>query len=98
MKRKPAIQISLLAAALLFCLTAAACSRVDQGNFDKIQEGMSVEEVTGILGEPTETSQIDLKIVTGGAAHWKDEKTGRKISVQFLNGKVKFKQFEDAKP
>lgn len=98
MNRKPAIRGCLLAAALLFCLFGAACSKVNQANFDKVQEGMSVEEVTAILGEPTETSQIDLKIVTGGAAEWEDEKTGRKISVQFLNGKIKFKQFEAETP
>lgn len=98
MKRKSAIQRFLPVAVLLFCLVVAACSKVNQANFDKIQEGMTVEEVTAILGEPAETSQIDLKIVRGGAAQWKDEKTGRKISVQFLNGKVKFKQFEDTKP
>lgn len=98
MKRKPAIRLFLPVAVLLFCFLMAACSKVNQANFDKIQEGMTVEEVTGILGDPTETSQIDLKVVMGGAAQWKDEKTGRKISVQFLNGKVKFKQFEDTKP
>ena len=86
----------LLIAAVLICLFFISCTKVNRANFEKIQEGMTMAEVVAILGEPADSSEIDLSIVTGGAAKWEDEKTGRKISVQLLNGKVKFKQFQDA--
>jgi len=95
MKKKLTVRCFLLGAAVLSCLYLISCTKVNNANFEKIQEGMTVEEVIAILGEPTDASKIDLSIVTGSAATWEDEKTGRKISVQFLNGKVKFKQFKD---
>lgn len=96
MKKNLTARCCILGAAMLICLFLISCTKVNHANFEKIQEEMTVEEVIGILGEPTDDTKIDLNIVTGSAAKWEDEKTGRKISVQFLNGKVKFKQFQDA--
>jgi hypothetical protein len=95
MKKNLTARCCLLGAAVLICLLLISCTKVNRTNFEKIQDGMTMEEVIGILGEPADASKIDLSIVTGSAAKWEDEKTGRKISVQFLNGKVKFKQFDD---
>lgn len=97
MKKNLTIRCGLTAVAILICLFMISCTKVNNANFEKVQEGMSIEEVVGILGEPTNNSEIDLSFVSGAAAKWVDEKTGRTIKVQFLNGKVKFKQFEDAK-
>jgi outer membrane protein assembly factor BamE (lipoprotein component of BamABCDE complex) len=41
-----------VAAALLI----AACSKVTQDNFAKIQEGMSEEQVIALLGSPSEVA------------------------------------------
>jgi len=95
MKTNPTGRWCLLGAMLMMCLFLISCNKVNRANFERIQEGMSMAEVVEILGEPDDASQIDLSFVAGAAAKWEDEKTGRKISVQFLNGKVKFKQFED---
>ncbi|GBC63074.1 hypothetical protein DENIS_4063 [Desulfonema ishimotonii] len=94
MRRKLFRKICVLAVSVLLCISLISCAKVTRSNFDKIQEGMTLEEVIGILGEPADSSSVDLKIVTGTAAKWVDEKTGNEISVQFVNGKVKFKQFE----
>jgi hypothetical protein len=84
-----------VAVVLMMGLCLVSCTKVNRSNFEKVQEGMTLADVVEILGAPTDQSEIDLGFVAGAAAKWEDEKTGRKISVQFLNGKVQFKQFED---
>jgi len=52
--------------------------------------------VIELLGTPTETSSMGALGVSGSAATWRDK--GATISVQFVNGKVRLKQFTRAKP
>jgi hypothetical protein len=74
----------------------AACSpRVSQANFDKIETDMTEEQVHAILGKPTDADAIGIGGFTGGASKWKAS-NGNVISVQFVNGKVKMKQFKQA--
>lgn len=75
-------------------LLVSACTSYDQATYDKIKTDMTREEVIGILGEPTESSGLNLGGLSGASATWKD-KQGT-ITIQFLNGKVKAKSF--AKP
>lgn len=75
---------------LFLLLTIAACgSRVNRENFSRIETGMPEAEVIEILGEPTETSSIDLGLFSGTTATWKHKDT--EITVQFFNGKVQTK-------
>lgn len=76
---------------LVFCLFLAGCGGpINQANYDKIQDGMSLSEVEAILGKGKEQAS------TGGSFGgfnmnsktmvWQD---GSKIiSVGFLNGEV----------
>ena len=41
---------------LSFCVLMAACSKVNQDNYSKIQVGLSKAEVESLLGTPTECS------------------------------------------
>ena len=78
-------------AAILATLLLAACgSKISAENFERIQNGMTQKEVIAVLGEPTETSNVNIAGVSGGMATWKDGNTV--ISVQFLNGKVQARQ------
>jgi hypothetical protein len=72
-------------------MLAACGSKISQENFDKIKSGMTMEEVKGILGEPTESSAMGLGPLSGTSAHWKDK--DKRISIQFVNGKVTVKNF-----
>lgn len=86
-------------AIILAALLLAACgSKISAENFERIQNGMTQKEVIAILGEPTETSSVNIAGVSGGMAAWKDGNTV--ISVQFLNDKVQAKQLskEAARP
>ena len=72
-------------------LQLAACSRVTQENFAKIQDGMSEQKVTVILGSPAESSSGSLLGISGTSSKW----TGGDavITIQFVNGKVALKTF-----
>ncbi len=63
-------------------LAIMGCSKVTPQNFEKLNSGMSYEEVRKIIGEPTNCeSMIGVKTCV-----WKDgEKT---IDVKFLTDKV----------
>jgi hypothetical protein len=78
--------------ALIAALAIAACSKVTQENYLKVQEGMSEEEVIALLGRPTESNSVNILGVSGTASRW----VGRDavITVRFVNGKVAFKSFD----
>jgi hypothetical protein len=70
----------------------AACSKVTQENFGKIQDGMDAQEVQALLGTPTESSDITVLGLSATSSKWiADERT---ITVQFVNGKVRAKWYE----
>lgn len=77
--------------ALLALLLTACGSPVTQENFNKIQTGMTQDEVEAILGTPDESSSASLGTFSGGASTWKTKDAT--ITIQFMNGKVQFKQF-----
>jgi len=78
--------------ALLVALAVAACSKVTQENFAKIQEGMSEQEVIALLGAPTESNSVNVLGVSGTSSRWVDGDAV--ISVRFVNGKVALKSFD----
>ena len=82
--------LALLAAALF----VVACSKVNQENFLKVQEGMSEEEVISLLGRPAESNSVNVLGVSGTASRWVAGDTV--VTVRFVNGKVAFKSFDKA--
>lgn len=76
----------------MLALALCACgSRVTADNFVRIHEGMTRSEVTGILGEPTQASSIDILGMSGTSATWNGG--GASITIQFVNDKVRMKSF-----
>ena len=51
---------------------------------------MSLAQVTAILGEPTESSSVDVAVFSGTVSKWKAGDVT--ITIQFVNGKVVAKQ------
>lgn len=80
-----------LAAAIALTLLLAACSKVTQENYAKIQDGMSEQEVIALLGPATESGGISVLGVSGSSSKWVYQ--GAVISIQFVNGKVVGKSF-----
>lgn len=81
-----------MALALAAACLIAACSRVTQDNFLKVQEGMSEEEVIAILGRPTESNSVTVLGISGTASRWVSGDAV--IVVRFVNGKVALKSFD----
>lgn len=71
---------------------AAACSKVTQENFLKIQEGMTEQEVTALLGRPSESNSVNLLGVSGTSSRWVSGDAV--IAVSFVNGKVALKSYD----
>ena len=67
-------------------LLLASCSKVTQENFARIQDGMTEQEVTAILGSPTESSSGSILGISGTSSKW--VAGDAVISIRFVNGKV----------
>jgi|SRR5688572_3159372 len=78
--------------ALVLLLALAACSKVNQENFAKVQDGMTEEQVTAILGKPTESSSVNVLGVSGTSSRWVSGDTT--IVVRFVGGKVALKSLD----
>jgi hypothetical protein len=83
---------TLVAVAAAALLALAACTRITQENFSKIETGMSEQDVISLLGSPTESNSGSVLGVSGTASRW----VGRdaEIQVRFVNGKVATKFFD----
>jgi hypothetical protein len=82
----------ILTLLFLLVLVLAACrSKINEGHYAKIEIDMTEEQVRSLLGEPTESSSINVAGLSGTSLKWVG-KEGT-INVQFLNGKVKAKAF-----
>ena len=78
---------------MLFLAAAlAACSKVTQENFAKVQDGMTEAEVVALLGSPTESSSVQVLGVSGTASKWVSGDAT--ITIRFVNGKVALKSFD----
>jgi hypothetical protein len=81
-----------LAVVVALLLALAACSKITQENFAKIEQGMPEQQVVALLGSPTESSSVDVLGVTGTSSRWVGGDA--QISVRFVNGKVALKSFD----
>ncbi len=82
----------LYAATVALVLLLAACSKVTQENFAKVQNGMTEQEVIAILGNPTESTSRDVLGITGTASRWVSGDA--EITIRFVGGKVALKSFD----
>lgn len=86
---KPCRSTSLV---VLLCLALVACgSRVNQENYEKVRNDMSVEQVNDILGKPTEVSSIGIGGLSATTSQWKGKT--HSILVTFANDRVKMKTY-----
>jgi len=84
----------LLIITLSLCILACG-SKVNQTNFDKIKSGMSQAEVESIIGKPKNSASMGIGEFSGSTATW--ETNDAKIIIQFVNDKVKIKNYHKQK-
>ena len=77
---------------LALALLVAACSKVDQEHYSRIQNSMTEQQVYGILGKPDETSSGGLLGVSATSARWVS--SDAEINIQFVDGKVVLRSFD----
>ncbi len=82
--------------ALCALLLVAACSKVTQENFDKLQNGMAESEVHALLGSPTSSSSVQVVGVSGTVSKWQG--SDAVITVRFVNGKVALTSYDKPAP
>ncbi|HEY3074346.1 MAG TPA: outer membrane protein assembly factor BamE [Burkholderiales bacterium] len=77
---------------LLLILLLAACSKITQENYQKIEEGMTEGQVIAILGPPTESSSMSVLGVSGTLSRWVADDAA--ITIRFVNGRVGVKSYD----
>jgi hypothetical protein len=82
MARRTAVIVLILIVAVLLVLTG--CSKINKDNYDKIEVGMTYDEVEEILGTPDETKDV----IGTRSCVW--GQTPETISIKFVGDKVVF--------
>ena len=82
-----ACKVFLLGIVIIVMLTA--CTPVTEDNFDKIQIGMTMSQVTTLIGPPTSEESVSFLGLTGTTAVWKNQNI--EITILFFNEKVQMK-------
>jgi hypothetical protein len=81
---------------ILALLALVACTRINQENFSKVQNGMTEQEVVSILGNPSESSSREVLGISGTTSVWRSGDS--EITVRFVGGKVALKSFDKPAP
>jgi hypothetical protein len=68
--------------AMVLLLSLLACSKLTQENYNKIQMGMTYDEVVALLGAPAKCDDV----MGVRSCTWGDET--RSVNVNFMGGKV----------
>jgi len=83
-------------ALLISGLSSCHTSQVNETNYDKIKNGMTLTQVEAILGPGQSIPQVEVPTTTGGIPFvrgdevhcWKDGETGSRILLGFSSGRV----------
>ena len=86
--RTHGVIIGLAAAALL--VAACGCSKITKDNYDKIENGMTMEEVEAHLGKGTKKDPgiVDTNRILGLGEAYEWVEDGKQIVIHFKDGKV----------
>lgn len=84
------------AACLALLVMLAACTRITQENYLRIDEGMNELEVNALLGSPTESQSFNAFGLSSTVSRWVADDAV--ITVRFLNGKARIKTYDKPAP
>ena len=84
--RRYTIAVRLASIALLSTALAGCGGSVSQSNYDKVQTGMTEDQVTSVLGAGKEQSGGGIAGMSAKILMWQDG--NKSITVSFMNGKV----------
>lgn len=96
MLRIPVLTIPVLAplalSLLVLTLFTVGCSNPTQKDLEKVKNGMSIDNVHDVLGEPHGISEGQVGDLIGTSEQWFTP--DYTITVQYLNGEVKLKTIQ----
>lgn len=92
MRRSRILRFVRLLTVAAVLLVALACNRLTQDNFAKIEDGMTLDQVVAVLGEPTDSKSAGVGPLSATDATWENDSA--RINIKFLNGKVQLKAYE----
>jgi len=95
MKIRKQYLVKLAIAIVLSTFLFGCFSKINQENYAKIENGMTMEQVKDILGEPTESQTAGIGPLSGTSAIWKSDSVTIKLT--FVNSKVQLKTFTEDK-
>lgn len=81
---------------LLGFVLAACGARINQENYEKVKNDMSVQEVNRILGKPTDVSSFAIGGLSASTAKWVGKT--HTITVTYANERVKMKSYAENSP
>jgi hypothetical protein len=82
-----------LAILLIAGLFLVGCfDRLSQASFNKVQKGMTFEEVVAILGQPTDSKSVGVGPLSATSSKWSNAKI--EINIKFVNNKVQLKSLD----
>ena len=81
-------QLRAVVLVMVICMSLVSCigSPISQENFEKIQTGMPLAQVTAILGPPTESSSVDVAVFSGTVSKWRSRRRHHHHSVRQRQG------------
>lgn len=82
-------------AVLTGMLMLAGCSRVSKENYDRVQDGMTTQQVIDILGQPSDKSTKGGEVLgLGGSTTTMTWRHGQQtITARFVNDKLISKEY-----
>jgi hypothetical protein len=84
------MRLAILTIAGLFLF--GCFDRLTQENFNKVEKGMTFEEVVAILGQPTDSKSVGVGPLSATSSKWSNAKV--EISIKFVNNKVQLKSLD----
>jgi hypothetical protein len=84
-------RLVLVSVTAMLVLLLAGCDRVTRDNYEKLETGMTMDEVVKILGEPTDLKSFGVGPLEAATGRWEGKKGT--ISIQFTGQKVRVKRF-----
>lgn len=98
MNNKQFLLKSFIGIVVALLISGCLGSKINEENYKKVQEGMTMEQVKVILGDPSDAKadSISLPMVgslSGTLATWKSSDGKVTIELTFINDKVTLKRY-----
>jgi len=98
MNSKQFLSKSIIGLVATLLISGCFGSKINEENYKKVQEGMTMEQVKVILGDPSDAKASGVSVpmvgsLSGTSATWKSSDGKVTIELTFVNDKVTLKRY-----